>query len=73
MEELKKKFIQKLQESEAKVDATIGKMVALEKTRTQAQAQNSGLRDEIERVSCLMGFHGIPSEENNVDFEAMNN
>lgn len=50
MEELKKKFIQKLQESEAKVDATIGKMVALDKARGQAHAAAEALKEEIEKV-----------------------
>lgn len=56
MEELKKKFIHKLQSSEAKVDATIGKMVALEKSRMQAQAHSNGLRDEIEKVHLYSSF-----------------
>ena len=56
VEELKKKFVQKLQESEMKLDATIGKMVALEKARSQSQALSNGLREEIEKVGVMLGL-----------------
>lgn len=51
VEEIKKKFYIRVQDVEAQLEATVGKVIALEKAKNRAQSEIEGLAADNEKAS----------------------